>query len=77
MGALLLCGYLFFDGLTSTTQERMFGKAKSSDEPFSSSSPVLDQMVNSSKAFDDRGLMVDARSGSICLRLRFPFVARQ
>lgn len=38
-------GYLFFDGLVSTTQERVFGKNPSSSDPFGPESPVLDQMV--------------------------------
>ena len=45
MGAVLLIGYLFFDGLTSTTQERVFGKSASSSDPFGPQSPVLDQML--------------------------------
>lgn len=45
MGAILLIGYLFFDGLTSTTQERVFGKSASSSDPFGPQSPVLDQML--------------------------------
>lgn len=45
MGAVLLIGYLFFDGLTSTTQERVFGKSASSTDPFGPQSPVLDQML--------------------------------
>lgn len=45
VGALLLCGYLFFDGLVSTTQERVFGKNPTSSDPFGPDSPVLDQMI--------------------------------
>ena len=45
VGAAFLVGYLFFDGLVSTTQERVFGKNPSSSDPFGPESPVLDQMV--------------------------------
>lgn len=44
-GTLFLFGYLFFDGLVSTTQERVFGPNPSSSDPFGPSSPVLDQMI--------------------------------
>ena len=44
-GTLFLLGYLFFDGLVSTTQERVFGKNPKSSDPFGPESPVLDQMV--------------------------------
>ena len=46
MGTCFLLGYLFFDGLVSTTQERVFGKNPSSNDPFGPESPVLDQMVS-------------------------------
>jgi len=45
LGAAFLLGYLFFDGLVSTTQERVFGKNPSSSDPFGPESPVLDQMI--------------------------------
>ncbi|KAI5478733.1 adenosine 3'-phospho 5'-phosphosulfate transporter 1 [Pseudohyphozyma bogoriensis] len=45
LGTLFLMGYLFFDGLVSTTQEKVFGKNPSSSDPFGSESPVLDQMI--------------------------------
>lgn len=45
LGAAYLVGYLFFDGLVSTTQERVFGKNPSSSDPFGPESPVLDQMI--------------------------------
>ncbi|GAA5982504.1 hypothetical protein JCM10908_006676 [Rhodotorula pacifica] len=45
LGAAFLLGYLFFDGLVSTTQERVFGKNPSSSDPFGPDSPVLDQMI--------------------------------
>jgi hypothetical protein len=45
LGAAFLVGYLFFDGLVSTTQERVFGKNPSSSDPFGPDSPVLDQMI--------------------------------
>lgn len=41
IGTLFLLGYLFFDGLVSTTQERVFGKNPSSSDPFGPESPVL------------------------------------
>ncbi|GAA5942139.1 hypothetical protein JCM10213_003814 [Rhodosporidiobolus nylandii] len=44
-GTFFLVGYLFFDGLVSTTQEKVFGKNPSSSDPFGPDSPVLDQMV--------------------------------
>ena len=44
-GTILLLGYLGFDGLTSTTQEKVFGKNPNSADPFGPDSPVLDQMV--------------------------------
>lgn len=47
-GACSLVGYLFFDGLTSTTQEKVFGKNPSPSDPFGPDSPVLDQMVSCS-----------------------------
>lgn len=45
IGCLLLCLYLGFDGLTSTTQEHYFGKSKKDTSPLTPSGPVLDQMV--------------------------------
>jgi hypothetical protein len=46
IGCGLLCLYLFFDGLTSTTQEHYFGKSNKKDtSPLTPSGPVLDQMV--------------------------------
>ncbi|KAK4330598.1 UAA transporter family-domain containing protein [Rhodotorula toruloides] len=45
IGAIYLLGYLFFDGLVSSTQEAVFGKNPSSTDPFGPQSPVLDQMV--------------------------------
>ncbi|GJN94068.1 hypothetical protein Rhopal_007132-T1 [Rhodotorula paludigena] len=45
VGAAYLLGYLFFDGLVSTTQERVFGRNPSSSDPFGPESPVLDQMA--------------------------------
>ncbi|KAK4046027.1 hypothetical protein OIV83_006416 [Microbotryomycetes sp. JL201] len=45
LGTLFLVGYLFFDGLVSTTQEKVFGKNPSSSDPFGPESPVLDQMI--------------------------------
>lgn len=44
-GGLFLVGYLAFDGLTSTTQERVFGRNPTTTNPFGPESPVLDQMV--------------------------------
>ncbi|KAK4046517.1 hypothetical protein OIO90_006546 [Microbotryomycetes sp. JL221] len=44
-GTACLVGYLFFDGLVSTTQEKVFGRNTSSADPFSPESPVLDQMI--------------------------------
>lgn len=43
-GASLLL-YLFFDGLTSTSQERYFGLSASSTDPFGPESSVLPQMI--------------------------------
>lgn len=34
VGVALLCGYLFFDGMVSTTQERVFGKNENPGDPF-------------------------------------------
>ncbi|GAA94321.1 uncharacterized protein L969DRAFT_25894 [Mixia osmundae IAM 14324] len=47
LGGLLLLGYLFFDALTSTTQETVFGKtpAAAKANPFAKGGPVLTQMV--------------------------------
>lgn len=45
IGCILLCLYLGFDGLTSTTQEHYFGKSKKDTSPLTPSGPVLDQMV--------------------------------
>ncbi|KAK4705233.1 hypothetical protein P7C70_g963, partial [Phenoliferia sp. Uapishka_3] len=45
LGTVCLVGYLFFDGLVSTTQERVFGKNPASSDPFGPESPVLDQMI--------------------------------
>ncbi|GAA5833709.1 hypothetical protein JCM11251_003210 [Rhodosporidiobolus azoricus] len=45
VGACLLLGYLFFDGLVSTTQEKVFGKNPAPSDPFGPESPVLDQMI--------------------------------
>ena len=45
LGGALLCAYLFFDGLTSTTQEHYFGKTKKDIAPLTPGGPVLDQMV--------------------------------
>ncbi|GAA6015220.1 hypothetical protein JCM10207_003647 [Rhodosporidiobolus poonsookiae] len=44
-GTVFLVGYLFFDGLVSTTQEKVFGKNPASSDPFGPESPVLDQMI--------------------------------
>ncbi|GAA5902436.1 hypothetical protein JCM6882_002753 [Rhodosporidiobolus microsporus] len=44
-GTFFLVGYLFFDGLVSTTQEKVFGKNPASSDPFGPESPVLDQMI--------------------------------
>ncbi|GAA5934766.1 hypothetical protein JCM1841_005040 [Sporobolomyces salmonicolor] len=44
-GTFFLVGYLFFDGLVSTTQEKVFGKNPASSDPFGPDSPVLDQMI--------------------------------
>ncbi|GAA6062280.1 hypothetical protein JCM10212_000940 [Sporobolomyces blumeae] len=44
-GTGFLLGYLFFDGLVSTTQEKVFGKNPASSDPFGPESPVLDQMI--------------------------------
>lgn len=46
-GCGLLCGYLLFDGLTSTTQEYYFGKSRSSSSegPLALGGAVLDQMI--------------------------------
>ena len=45
IGAALLFGYLAFNGLTSTLQERLFGKNDNSTDPFGPKSPVLNQMI--------------------------------
>ncbi|SCV74621.1 BQ2448_7650 [Microbotryum intermedium] len=45
IGALFLIAYLFFDGMVSTTQEKVFGRNPSSSDPFDPESPVLDQMI--------------------------------
>ncbi|GAA5916582.1 uncharacterized protein JCM6883_000792 [Sporobolomyces salmoneus] len=45
IGTAYLLGYLFFDGLVSTTQEKVFGKNPASSDPFGPKSPVLDQML--------------------------------
>ncbi|GAA5889635.1 hypothetical protein JCM16303_004448 [Sporobolomyces ruberrimus] len=45
LGTAFLLGYLFFDGLVSTTQEKVFGKNPASSDPFGPASPVLDQMI--------------------------------
>ncbi|GEM11000.1 zinc finger, C2H2-type transcription factor [Rhodotorula toruloides] len=45
VGAIYLLGYVFFDGLVSSTQEAVFGKNPSSTDPFGPQSPVLDQMI--------------------------------
>ncbi|GAA5962683.1 hypothetical protein JCM3765_006165 [Sporobolomyces pararoseus] len=45
IGTGFLLGYSFFDGLVSTTQEKVFGKNPSSSDPFGPASPVLDQMI--------------------------------
>lgn len=45
LGCGFLFGYLLFDSLTSTSQERLFGRNTSSIDPFSNESNVLPQMV--------------------------------
>ncbi|SGY84734.1 BQ5605_C009g05717 [Microbotryum silenes-dioicae] len=45
IGALFSIAYLFFDGMVSTTQEKVFGRNPSSSDPFGPESPVLDQMI--------------------------------
>jgi hypothetical protein len=46
MGLACLVAYLFFDGLTSTTQELVFGKSKSGQSLLLGlTAPVMDQMV--------------------------------
>jgi hypothetical protein len=44
LGGALLLGYLSLDGLTSTTQEKLFGRNPNPSKPFADGSPVLDQM---------------------------------
>ncbi|KAI5477180.1 hypothetical protein MNV49_006624 [Pseudohyphozyma bogoriensis] len=45
VGGFFLACYLFFDGLTSTSQEKFFGKSSSSTDPFGPESSVLPQML--------------------------------
>lgn len=68
LGALFLAGYLFFDGLTSTSQERFFGISSSSTDPFGPTSSVLPQMIwvnlfTSLLAF--AGMGIDLASGTL------------
>jgi drug/metabolite transporter (DMT)-like permease len=49
IGVLYLLAYLFFDGMTSTMQERLFGQEKAGQEPFTLmgiTGGIVDQMVN-------------------------------
>jgi drug/metabolite transporter (DMT)-like permease len=48
VGVLYLLTYLFFDGMTSTMQERLFGQEKAGQEPFTLmgiTGGIIDQMV--------------------------------
>ena len=45
IGAAFILAYLFFDGLTSTTQERYFGISHTPTRPLNPDSPVLDQLI--------------------------------
>lgn len=45
IGTLLLGFYLFFDGLTSTTQEKLFSKGNNDSDPFGAKSTVFEQMI--------------------------------
>lgn len=50
IGILYLFSYLLFDGLTSTVQERLFGREKSAEEPSTMTGitgGIIDQMVSS------------------------------
>ncbi|GAA93841.1 uncharacterized protein L969DRAFT_92244 [Mixia osmundae IAM 14324] len=46
-GMLLLLSYLFFDAMTSTTQESVFGKmpVAAKANPFARGGPIIDQMI--------------------------------
>ena len=73
LGGILLLGYLLFDGLTSTTQERLFAKnASSSTNPFTPESGVLDQMIYVNlfaAGFAVIGCLVDSRGFASSLGL--------
>lgn len=45
LGTIFVFGYLLFDSLTSTTQEKYFGRTASSTSPFGPDSNVLPQMI--------------------------------
>lgn len=50
MGLMCLLGYLFFDGQTSLTQERLFKKSRNGQSlPFGLTESVMDQMVRFSR----------------------------
>ncbi|SCZ98367.1 BZ3500_MvSof-1268-A1-R1_Chr3-2g06323 [Microbotryum saponariae] len=68
IGALFLTAYLFFDGMVSTTQEKVFGRNPSSD-PFGAESPVLDQMVSSDPSARKRSLTVVADCAFACSKI--------
>ena len=77
MGALFLTGYLFFDGLVSTTQEKVFGKNANSSDPFGPESPVLDQMIWTNAFAGLLSLAVAATdaSGTLASSLRLLFTS--
>ncbi|KAK4703360.1 hypothetical protein P7C70_g2856, partial [Phenoliferia sp. Uapishka_3] len=73
VGALYLAGYLFFDGLTSESQEAYFGMSTSLVDPFGEGSSVLPQMifVNAFTClYSLGGLSIDIISGTFAPSLR-------
>ncbi|KAL8280717.1 hypothetical protein RQP46_007040 [Phenoliferia psychrophenolica] len=68
LGSLYLLGYMFFDGLTSTSQEKYFGLSASSTDPFGPDSMILQQMlfVNAFTClYSLGGLVVDYTAGTL------------
>lgn len=77
----LLSGYLLFDGLTSTTQEKLLRKAAKGTSPLTPGGPVLEQMVYVNLLSAVVSLLTASQqmskmSGSVDLLLKTPHLQR-
>ncbi|KAM0754968.1 UAA-domain-containing protein [Meredithblackwellia eburnea MCA 4105] len=73
LGTFFLAGYLFFDGLTSSTQETYFGRSTTSTDPFGPESNILQQMIYTnifSSFYSLGGIGFDIAAGTFFPSLR-------